>query len=942
MSHHNASDVSTPHTPRNTLAASRTGLATAAAAACLLPAIADAGSTRWDRVIIDPPTQISADLPSDFDAFDLCWSGHAESAKAELARLIGDQLTSSDLLYELSLPGIAPDWRALPVGVLEDMNGGAIDRELVNRERPAYQTDIDAALADVLARVEADFPGVRISVAGFAPVSRGRGVDIAHNDLLGRVDFIVPNEGAPDGGWSPSFRQSVIFSAFSEPVGLWALQEGMPLVFQQRNVGWWLLAPQGHELLETPDAWPEPDEEPDDGDTRASNDGPVDAPVSNDPFAEPDRTGSHNPIFTPAGDVVVLPNNAASDGGEDPGDPGDSEPDTDDDPTDEPDEDPIDDPTEDPDPGDAGNTDEPDEPAAERRRLNAGMNAAGRPVAVWAIRDRFPIDADTATVAVAAIDSFAGIAEVRFSFSMPVESGGATSTTHAVSAPSWMDLFGHGHEADYWTVTISTAGLSEDIDVTVDILTEDGVLHENVPNADRTLRFMTEAPRVLYLDDDGDDANDGLTPETAKRTIMGAIKKARTSYDQVRVLPGEYELPRGPSAPIHTTARKKYLRWIAEEGPGSVRFIGGGAGTSSTTVRDYMSFEGIDFFFPNTGLRSPAIHHLNYENCTFEFAKNTGAVHFYDATHVSIIDCQQFFGYRGPVFNPLSGNPTTDVIVSGFKIAKSGTAISLSSCRSLCERVVAIANATGDGYTPDIHFDFITSPINAMSPHELEDMMIRYTYAVDNGDHDHGHNYNFFLLGGVGRNIAMYNNISYSIQSAQQVLQLSHDWQNVQIVHNTLLGRDNEKTLNLSGQAASDTPTSAHFASRNNVLHSLETTTGNASYRPLHHINGDKITGPALYTFESFTWTSAHGRKPYEQIVPGGREGLQLYLPDYIHPTTINTLADVPMDIPAWKFAPRINSPSIGKGGDTDVRFDFDGNPRPLVGSTVGAKEFAG
>lgn len=521
-----------------------------------------------------------------------------------------------------------------------------------------------------------------------------------------------------------------------------------------------------------------------------------------------------------------------------------------------------------------------------------------KPVMVWASRDAMPVSGPSATAALAAFDAYAGVESVKFIFSEPVQIDGESRTSFVMGEPVWADLHGYGESADYWKVDFSTDGIDE---VVVDafVHTRDGVTHE-MPG-ERLVRVVA-SPQIVYLDATRpDDSGGGTSWQTAKKTLAGALLAAGASADVVLTRPGSYPLP----TTVQSRLRQKYLRVVAEaEG---VVFVGA-AGNVQNRVSSWLSFKGITFDLGG-GLRTTGGDHLDFENCRFNFAvrrftQGRGGPHlkFCSMDHISLIASAQTKGFRGPVFATIGVDPCYDAIISGFSLQESGTGATPNGTGMLIERYTATNNAASAEYPPSTHFDFL-HPFSKNDTPFPDRQIIRYNQVVFNGNAEHGHNYNFCLLEDGSRNMAIYNNISYNVQSLQMIAQVEGDMTNVSFVHNTFLAQDEfRRGLYVSNGGASLPFVSADFVFRNNMTHQLSQ---QRQTQPLESILGDLLLGPNVYTMEPYFYEPRED----ELIVPGP-SGLGL------------------VDLGSGDLRPTPGSVADGAGAMSDVRFDFNGNPR--------------
>lgn len=194
-----------------------------------------------------------------------------------------------------------------------------------------------------------------------------------------------------------------------------------------------------------------------------------------------------------------------------------------------------------------------------------------------------------------------------------------------------------------------------------------------------------------------------------------------------------------------------------------------------------------------------------------------------------------------------------------------------------------------------------------------ENFIIRHCNAYDNGQNG-GCNYNFALLETTGYNVAIYNNIGYSYQSSQQILQIAGNPRNVQIVSNTFLAIDNDsqsdgRGITLSGSICPNPYDQIGLLVVNNVVPSFAGSLGG-------HFSGNV---PNLYYRKRFySGNITLNQSPTNTVVngstvlsSGGLSTLKL--------VDIATVGD-------YDFSPQTTSPILGSATLSYATRDYIGN----------------
>jgi hypothetical protein len=193
----------------------RSLVAAAGIAACVTlmpPAPAFGASNEVHSQQLREPVRIDLDFDSDLLAYDLCWSSSRDSARQMVADAIASEMTDPAALYTIRIDQLSRIWRpiraaggttgavttrrgqaalAAATNELRDLDGNAVNRDVIRRRMHGYVTDLDEALADIMQRVREMRPGARLTLEGFAPFGSDgaiQGPDYPY--VAGLIDFI--------------------------------------------------------------------------------------------------------------------------------------------------------------------------------------------------------------------------------------------------------------------------------------------------------------------------------------------------------------------------------------------------------------------------------------------------------------------------------------------------------------------------------------------------------------------------------------------------------------------------------------------------------------------------------------------------------------------------------------------------------------------------------
>ena len=273
----------------------RSLVAAAGIAACVTlvpPAPAYGAPTQVHSQRQGEPVRIDLDFVSDLLAYDLCWSSSRDSARQQVADAIASEMTDPAALYTIRIDDLSRIWRpiraaggttgsattrrgqaalAAATNELRDINGAAIDRDLIRRRMHGYVSDLDSALADIVQRVREMRPGARLTIEGFAPFgSDGVILGPDYPYVAGLIDFVEMSFAPATRSRSSSSTNSSLSKrgqrAYDETVADQPAGDGPTLDSPILDADLWLLYPAGGDAWVLASAEPLPTVESDDPD----------------------------------------------------------------------------------------------------------------------------------------------------------------------------------------------------------------------------------------------------------------------------------------------------------------------------------------------------------------------------------------------------------------------------------------------------------------------------------------------------------------------------------------------------------------------------------------------------------------------------------------------------------------------------------------------------
>ncbi|RMD65394.1 MAG: hypothetical protein D6824_02735, partial [Planctomycetota bacterium] len=166
-----------------------------------LGALASTAAAQIDVATLPDPVVVTLEMPTDLLFHDLCWSSQRVANRELTAATALQQIVDPAAVYVLELPQLPQSWGELKQqlkrqrklnGVLRCLNGESLvlDKELQRRFAQDYERNVEEALVDIVEMIRTRRPGVKLSIAGFAPVSR-KGGGMAYAELASKLDFVA-------------------------------------------------------------------------------------------------------------------------------------------------------------------------------------------------------------------------------------------------------------------------------------------------------------------------------------------------------------------------------------------------------------------------------------------------------------------------------------------------------------------------------------------------------------------------------------------------------------------------------------------------------------------------------------------------------------------------------------------------------------------------------
>ena len=136
---------------------------------------------------------------------------------------------------------------------------------------------------------------------------------------------------------------------------------------------------------------------------------------------------------------------------------------------------------------------------------------------------------------------------------------------------------------------------------------------------DKKVMGSGESGHIYYVSPDGDDSNDGLSPDTAFRTIAHGVSVLYPG-DTLIILPGTYQ---GETVTIPRSGTADKPITIKASSPGEAIMKNDGSGRAiSTWEKSHLIIEGIKFYYYSEGLHLRRSSHIIVRKCIF--LSNTG------------------------------------------------------------------------------------------------------------------------------------------------------------------------------------------------------------------------------------------------------------------------------------------------------------------------------
>lgn len=187
-------------------------------------------------------------------------------------------------------------------------------------------------------------------------------------------------------------------------------------------------------------------------------------------------------------------------------------------------------------------------------------------------------------------------------------------------------------------------------------------------------------------------------------------------------------------------------------------------------------------------------------------------------------------------------------------------------------------------------------------------VILRYCYDYDNGLISGTRAYNLALLENSTKDVVIANCALFNVLNNQQIIQMHGLWNNVQVVHCTLITQDEQhaRGIQFSGSNTSTPYKMSRGCFRNNILHRIEDSPG------------DHLTGQAP--------------KPYIRALAIGPNLISQQSTGFVEDGSLQTdteanssfdLAD--LSTSPYDLHPNDTSKSIGLAVSSDVIWDMDG-----------------